>query len=318
MSALLIGASSAIYQRLANSRDHRRYPPPGRLVDIGGRRLHLLERGAGSPAVVIVPALADNVLSWIRIQRGLASDVRVCLYDRAGIGWSDPPPQGKRTFTTMADELHDLLEAAGVPGPYLLVGHSIGGIIGRQLASRYPGDVCGLVLIDSSHEDQLRRPGLANWPHSPAGFYRRAARRQARVLGARRLLASLGASPRLNAEIAREVPPEYADAARAIALSTTQRRTAVREILMMATLTGRPPHLGSLPLVVLTAGRQPPGWFQLQDEMARLSSRSMHFTADSAGHYVHLDDPGLVIQVIRDFSRQLSIEGVVSPPDNPG
>jgi hypothetical protein len=74
MSVLLVGASSAIYQLLANSRDRRRYPPPGGLVDIGGRRLHLLERGTGSPAVVIVPALADNILGWIRIQRGLAPD----------------------------------------------------------------------------------------------------------------------------------------------------------------------------------------------------------------------------------------------------
>jgi pimeloyl-ACP methyl ester carboxylesterase len=209
----------------------------------------------------------------------------------------------------MADELHDLLEAAGVPGPYLpLVGHSIGGIIGRQFASRYPGDVCGLVRIDSSHEGQLRRPGLANWPHSPAGFYWRAARRQARVLGARRLLASIGASPRLKAEIAREVPAEHAGAARAITLSTIQRRTAVREILMMATLTGRPPHLGSLPLVVLTAGRQPAGWFQLQDELAGLSSRTTHVVVGNAGHYVHLDDPEVVIQVIRELAGRVLAE----------
>ena len=298
---LLAGTISTSYQRLADSRDRRRYPPPGRLVDIGGRRLHLLEMGTRSPTVVIVPALAESVLGWIRIQRALADDMRVALYDRAGIGWSEEPPRGPRPFSAMADELHDLLKAAEIPGPYLLVGHSIGGIVSRQLTSRYPGEVCGLVLVDSSHEDQVRRAD-PDWPHGPAFLYRRAAGRQARILGWRRLRAALGVLPGFDADIAREAPAEYAGAAGAITLSTQQRRTVVREVLLMARMSGRPPRLGSLPLAVVTARKQPPGWFVMQDELASLSSQSTHVIADDAGHYVHLDDPELVVQTIRELA----------------
>ena len=118
-----VGMASAVYQVAAEARDRRRFPPPGRLADVGGRFLHLLEAGTGSPAVVIVPAIGGNVLDWLAFQRELARDMRVCVYDRAGFGWSDPPPRGRRTFDDMADELRQGLAGAGIGPPYLLVGH---------------------------------------------------------------------------------------------------------------------------------------------------------------------------------------------------
>ena len=197
------GGASAICQQAGDVRDRRRFAPPGGLIDVGGRKLHLLQAGSGSPAVVVVTAMADNVLTWIRIQRKLAGEMRICLYDRAGIGWSDPPPRGRRTYGDMACELNALLAAARVPPPYVLVGHSAGGIIARQFAVRYPGAVSGMVLIDSSHEDQARRGGVGGWPYGQRELLIRAGRRQARILGVRRAAAALGVARQSDADLAR-------------------------------------------------------------------------------------------------------------------
>ena len=159
------GLLSAAVQELASARDRRRFPPPGRMVDVGARRLHLLEAGTGPPTLVVVPALGENLLGWVRMQRDLAAEMRVVLYDRGGTGWSDPPPRGRATSAGIADELHGLLSAAGIAPPYVLAAHSIGGVIARAFAARYAAEVTGLVLVDSSHEDQAnRRSQLFGWP----------------------------------------------------------------------------------------------------------------------------------------------------------
>ena len=130
--AAAAGAASFTYQRIAEARDRRRFPPPGHLVDIGSRRLHLMTAGKGSPAVVVIPALADNVLQWLPIVEDCADETLTCVYDRAEVGWSDPPPHGRRTFDLAAADLQALLSAAGIPPPYVLVGHSIGGVVARR------------------------------------------------------------------------------------------------------------------------------------------------------------------------------------------
>ena len=305
--AAAAGMASFTYQNVAEARDRRRFSPPGRLVDIGGRRLHLVTAGEGSPTVVIIPALADNVLLWMRVLEGVAAETQACVYDRAGVGWSDPPPHGRRTPDLMAADLHALLSAADVPPPYILVGHSAGGIIARRFYARHPRAVAGMLLAESSHEDQRHRFAAADWRRGPAFHITVAARRQARILGARRLAAGLGLLRDFDADIAREVSPEHADAYRAIMLSTRFRRTVVRELLMMTHTWGSPPGLGSIPLTVLTATRQPesvkPAWVQMQEELAALSSDSEHVMCD-AGHYIHLDEPDLVIREIRDLVRR--------------
>lgn len=301
------GAANAAYQQLAEVRDRRRFLPPGRLVDIGSRRLHLVTAGEGSPTVVIIPALADNVLQWLPVLQGAAAETRACVYDRAGVGWSDPPPNCRRTPDLMAADLHAVLTAAGIPPPYVLAGHSVGGLVARRFYARYPGAAAGMLLIDSSHEQQARRITEADWRKGPARHIAVAARRQGRILGARRLADSLGLMRSLDADVAREVLPEYAAAARAIMLSTRFRRVVVRELLMMTHTWGAPPRLGSTPLTVLTAAKQPRSvksvWVQMQEELAALSSDSEHVVCD-AGHYLHLDNPGLVIQAIRDLVRR--------------
>jgi pimeloyl-ACP methyl ester carboxylesterase len=128
LAAVAFGAASAGFQAAAEAIDRRRYPPPGRMVRVGGRSLHMIDMGTGHPAVVIVQALGTDTLDFLDFYRELAaSGVRVIVYDRIGLGWSDPPRLGRRTHDVMARELHDLLAAAGISPPYVLVGHSLGG-----------------------------------------------------------------------------------------------------------------------------------------------------------------------------------------------
>lgn len=117
-------------------------PPIGRLVDIGGYRLHLACQGKGSPTVVMEAAIGETGLLWSLVQPAVAQTTRACVYDRAGLGWSDPSPS-PRTAAVMVEELHTLLATAEVPGPYVLVGHSFGGLLVRLHAARYPQEVAG-------------------------------------------------------------------------------------------------------------------------------------------------------------------------------
>lgn len=295
---------SAAYQRIGEARDRRKYPPPGRLVDVGGRRMHILAMGVGSPTVVIVPALGANVLEWVRVLRAASPETTVCAYDRAGLGWSDPQP-GPVTIDAMADDLQALLKGAGIAPPYIVAGHSMGGIVARRFQSRYPADVAGVLLVDSSHEDQARRLG----GDRDRALLKRAARRRARILGLRRLGVQTGLASGFNAaSLDRETVPEYAGAAKAVSLTTGQRRAVVRELLLLARSQGQPQNLGDLPLTVLSAGNAQrrqwadwDTWCELQNELADLSSCSAHMYAVNADHFVHLHDPGVVVQAIRDL-----------------
>ncbi len=294
------GAASAVGQRVAEARDRRRFPAPGRLVPVDGdRRLHLHEAGTGSPPVVIVPALSSTVLEWMHIVHELQGETRVCVYERAGTGWSDPPRRFWRSTAQMAADLHALLAAAQVPPPYIMAGHSLGGVVARRFAADYPKLVSGLVLVDSSHENQAAR---LPWRLGQGANLEYALRWQLRVLGAWRLAAARGLTRELDAELAYEVPPEYVDAARAITLSARFRRTTVAELLLAARHQHQPPNLGSLPLTVLTSATLAlPAWPQLQDELAALSTASEHVYAERAGHNIHLDEPEAVTSAIRDM-----------------
>ncbi len=132
-------------------------PAPGRLVDIGGMRLHLSCAGEGGPTVVLEAALGASSISWSLVQPGLARLTRVCSYDRAGFGWSDRGPM-PRTARRIAWELHTLLERARVPAPYLLVGHSFGGIVARVFARDYRDTVAGVVFVDPAHPEDWVTP----------------------------------------------------------------------------------------------------------------------------------------------------------------
>ncbi len=174
----------ATYQAVATAYDRRSYPPPGQLVDVGGYSLHLYCTGAnldGHATIILEQGGGGNSLAWFLIQPELAKATRVCSYDRAGQGWSDPGPE-PRDGNQIAKELHTLLHNAGISGPYVLVGHSYGGLFVRAYAACYPDDVAGLVLLDSAHPDQ--------WTRTPAGQEQYA--NDSRIYSIARVLARLG------------------------------------------------------------------------------------------------------------------------------
>ena len=149
-----LGIIGAVYQSLATSRDRELYPPPGQLVDVGGYRLHVYCIGEGSPTVVLEAGSGGKgVIAWSLVQERMAITTRVCSYDRAGLGWSDPDPTDQpRPSLRVAQSLYTLLHNAGIDGPYVLVGHSSGGLHVRSFASQYPEEVVGMVLLGTRIE----------------------------------------------------------------------------------------------------------------------------------------------------------------------
>jgi pimeloyl-ACP methyl ester carboxylesterase len=154
---LLLGVAAFagfIYQARHVRREQELLRPPGQLIDVGGYRLHLYCSGSGSPTVVLDFGLDGSYLDWFYVQPKIAQFARVCSYDRAGYGWSDPSPN-PRLPSIMTGELHTLLERAGEKPPYILVGHSFGAFDVQMYAHKFPEQIAGLVLVDGSHPDEL-------------------------------------------------------------------------------------------------------------------------------------------------------------------
>jgi len=276
--------------------------------------------------VVIVTFLGEPGHGWAELQRRLAQHTTVVLYDRAGLGRSDegPWPTGER----IVDDLHALLYAARIPPPYVLVGHSAGGLHVRLYAARHPEQVAALVLVDSSHPDQSHRlrQRCGSWRFSQPRHWLQVAKVAFRPLGLARLRGSLRSRCGYGADLPpsprRGIPPELAEGAAAIGRSSRQRRADVREMLAFSSVAaevsrvvaGTPGSLGGLPLTVITRGAKeaPPWprgaeavWQELQAELALLLERGMHLHAESGDHFVHRSDPDLVAGAIADVVDQV-------------
>jgi len=143
----LLAAGGLLFQAIGLKHDERRFPAPGRLIDVGGHKLHLYEVGTGSPAVILESGISASSLNWRKVQTEVAKFARVCSYDRAGLGWSDLG-EGTCTTAALATQLHSLLRSGGVGGPYILVGHSFGALIVQAFAGLYADDTAALVLVD--------------------------------------------------------------------------------------------------------------------------------------------------------------------------
>ncbi len=284
-----------IYETLAEAADVKSYSPPGQLVDVGGYRLHIHCTGAGSPTVVIVSGLGDWSTSWGGVvQPEVAKTTRVCTYDRAGLGWSDAGP-GPGDAASFARELHTLLQNASVPGPYVLVGHSLGGLIVRIFVHEYASEVAGVVLIDSMNPKQVTR-SLSNSLARRLSFQALLAR-----LGIARLLVKLPA-------IAPGMPPGE-EAYYPLYIRPQSMKATAREYQALpasAEEAAAVKSFGDLPLIVLTARlNDNPGWPEWQAELPGLSSNSQHLFAENSGHVIQLDEPETAVAVILQMVQQV-------------
>jgi pimeloyl-ACP methyl ester carboxylesterase len=266
------------------------------MVDVGGYRLHINCMGTGSPTVVIESGLGDWSASWSSwVQPQVAGTTRVCTYDRAGMGYSEPGPL-PRTAARFADELHTLLQRAEIPGPYVLAGHSSGGLTVRVFAAAYPAEVVGVMLIDSvtpGQGAQAEAPTSTGWLSM--------ATLPARI-GLMRLLAGpldlkAGMAPEIdNAYVARSVTPQSAQTGLDEFVGMSQGAAEARAVT----------SLGELPLIVLSrAPNRDLEWDRKQTDLLGLSSNSQQLFADRSGHNIQLDQPEAAVNAVAHMVEQV-------------
>jgi len=313
-------AVPAILNLAMGARDRWLRPPPGTFFTVDGARMHLNCTGAGSPTVVLESGLGDDFLQWRKIQPALSQITRVCSYDRAGYGWSDRRP-GPRDSIHIADELHSLLEQAGISGPIILMGHSAGGLHIRQYATKYPTNIVGMVFVDASTPaqvnvlpaelvapDNLRVPEIETVFGIP------------RIRGrcGQHEWTGMGTVP---SDSLQDVALMKADDCQLSVLTTTGRewndfRSDCEEVA------GTGPF-GDLPILIFSEDPQyrpsfweparlfpvfSKTWNSLQDGLKGLSTRSRRIIAKGSSHYVQIDRPELVIAEVGHFIR--SIQGL--------
>jgi len=313
--------AGAAYQAIANWRDARRFPQEGRSIALGadfpGVSLNLNCLGQGSPPVILDSGLGVPAAGWDLVMPDIAKFARVCSYDRAGYGWSSPGPT-PRTSEEIVTELHALLGASGEKGPFVLVGHSFGGYNVRVFADKHPADVAGLVLVDTSHEDQekLMPPSLKKLTEDQV----RQLDSQKHLMpiliffGIARLTAGDDDDGRLSKEFRDkmkylQLQTKFIDAAFSEIKNFTESAKEVR----------RTGNLGDRPLVVLTAGKDldtkdlPKGvsveemrtfrktWINdLQVRQARLSTRGKQIVVPDSTHMIPIERPDAVVNAIRE------------------
>jgi pimeloyl-ACP methyl ester carboxylesterase len=325
-SLLALAGAGAFYERAGARRDRQRLPQVGRSVDVGGRSMNIFCSGEGTPAVILDSGAGSSGIAWSHIQPQIAATTRACWFDRAGLGWSDPA-RFPRTSAVMSAELHDLLQAAGVSPPYVLVGHSLGGLNARVYNGMYPADVAGAVLVDAAHEDEPRRaPPPMRGYSAPRWLWRPiwVVGEVAQVTGLLRLLtpaadlpaagatreqivAALAAQPKSSAvHFDASMPESYAQAERAAGF-------------------------GNKPLIVLTRGRVPPSgpnaseeerqvaayermWMhELQPKLAKLSTRGRQVIVSNSGHGIPREAPDAVIHAVREVVAEVRGQVPVDP-----
>jgi pimeloyl-ACP methyl ester carboxylesterase len=307
--AVLVGA---VYELFARRSADFQYSAPGTLVDIGGRRIHLDCRGSGSPTVILESGLDINgSLAWYKVHDTLAKTTRTCAYDRAGIMWSDPSPD-VRDGDHVAQDLRATLTAAGVDGPLVLVGHSLGGPYIMNYTRQFDASVAGLVFVDASHPDQLEKlakPGEKKLKVELPFV--------ARAMGA---LGWTGLPRVLSGALFPEEDSPITPMRKAY--SPTSMPGMLDELDSLETTLhqgGALRSLGDRPLVVLTGSKPYPKealaaqgiteaegrvqmakWVDLHRDEARWSTQSRHEILPDAGHYIQIDRPDAVVSAVNE------------------
>jgi pimeloyl-ACP methyl ester carboxylesterase len=283
VAVLAVAPVAATYENISVVRDQHTYPAPGNSYDVHGHRLYLDCRGQGSPTVVLDNGLGEVTASWARIVAQVDATTRVCAYDRAGQGWSQDTSSAQDGVVA-AQDLHTLLSMAGEHGPYVLVGHSIGGTYAMTYAHEYPQQVAGMVLLDSSSPEQFTAIPSYSGQYTVVH----------RVMAVTPTLNRLGLGRVVAAIASSHLPPTAADQVTALTASAHGARSASAEWQVLPTLFTQAQELttfGSRPLAVLTATEslQNGGWAAAQNRLASLSTRGFHQVVDST-HVGLLED----------------------------
>ncbi|MDC0722820.1 alpha/beta fold hydrolase [Nannocystis bainbridge] len=314
----VLAVVGAVYQQIGQALDRRAVVRPGRMVAVDGAAMHIHCTGAGAPTVVLEAGAFGFAQVWARVQPLLAERVRVCSYDRAGLGWSEDA--ASHDGIAAVTRLRTLLAAAGEPGPYVLVGHSLGGALIRIFAARYPDDVVGLGFVDPSHPDQLERfPAEAREAHERVTKILAVAAKLSHF-GLLRLTNPLG---RLHAGLPADdyrAARMFNSAARHLASSAAEFGAwdaTMRAVRVNDTL-------GNRPVVVMSSSEPMEGMSQdifdrgqqMHAEIARLSTRGQHRIVEASHHMSLLTEPEHA-QRVAELLGEMIAEAALSPDQSP-
>jgi pimeloyl-ACP methyl ester carboxylesterase len=326
-------ACGIIYQSIAARLQRQQFAPPGRLIDVGGHRLHVSCRGEGSPVVLLEAGIAASSLSWALVQPEIAKFTRACAYDRAGLAWSDVASCA-RTFERIVDELATVLAGIAPGERYVLVGHSFGSFVVRAYAARHPEHVHGLVLVDpptewltiTPHRARMLRGGRylsriggglaylgvvrtclallsGGRPGAPRTFVKVFGPAAARTL------------ERLVGEV-RKLPPDVHPTVQALwcqpkcfSAMADHLRVLEREGVTLGQYI--PPR--EIPVVVISSGNQPPEEIAAHRLLAEQSVAGRHVIAARSAHWVQFDEPALVVTLVRELVERVAVAWPVRP-----
>jgi pimeloyl-ACP methyl ester carboxylesterase len=303
-----LAGAGAIWEWHAGRAFARRHPAPGRMVDVAGRRLHLLCEGDAGPTIVVEQGVGEPSLLWRPIQEEARHFARFCLYDRPGYLWSPPAERG-RGVEARARDLHALLQGAGQPGPYILVAHSYGGLVVRAFAREFPDAVAGLVMVDAIEESIAFHPDYQRFLRRARPFV--AVLRGLAAIGLLRAFSTLfGGRPKTRDEAAMGAATVRPSFFAAIADDMASLRRPAEDY-------GR---LGDVPLIVVTHGKPFPGpfaplepfWRGGQERLAGLSTRGTLRVAENSNHMIAADEPAVVVEALRQMA-----DMVAAGPETP-
>lgn len=321
-AALLLAAlpmTGVMYQYVSTQYENYQYPPIGKMIDVGGYKLHINEMGTSNgPSVILDAGMGCNSLDWSLVQPKIAQFARVYSFDRAGYGWSDAAPSA-RTSENSVGELHTLLQKAEIPGPYIYVGHSFGGVNGRLYASKYPQDIAGIVLVDSGHEDQLTK--LPENPYMKFLEQKKLVNAFA-YSGIVRLLNYLPAVQKNFEMIPEKIRSLYFSQRLKAKHIKAMCDEAVAFKESLAQLKASKGDLSNMPLIVISAGKMPTqeetglstedlenmnrGWAELQKDLATKSTKSRHIIAQNSGHMIPHHQPEIIVDAVRDMIKEVT------------
>lgn len=321
--ALVIGAG-LLYQAIHAARDARRFPSPGPMIDVGGRRLHAELKGAGLPPVVFEAGIAATSLSWSAVQSEAAKSAQTISYDRAGLGWSDPAPACD--LEAILSDLRTLLERTQIPSPRIVAGHSFGGLIALAYAARFPQEVAGLVLVDPAGASEWENPSAAQRALLAQGIFLSRVGGLLARLGVVRFTLNLAAGgsgtvPRLIARASSgkggaaftermlgEVRKLPRQAWKGVQLHWSHPKCfrtsalSLKSLPAIAAAVLREAESIEAPMIILSAGNSSPAQRADHERLARTARRARIEIVEDSGHWILLDRPDVVVKAIEELS----------------